>query len=100
MTDMLARYKAAEKLVPWNTKHAVLNGRPAAKPLDDTHFYWAEEVREGEDVYSVFRKVSTVDGAEEDLFDHAKLCGLLSTDHIPFTSCKVKDGKMEFTYED
>ena len=100
MTDMLARYKAAEKLVPWNTKHAVLNGRPAVKPLDDTHFYWAEEVREGEDVYSVFRKVSTEDGTEEDLFDHAKLCGLLSTDHIPFTSCKVTDGKLEFTYEE
>ena len=49
MTDMLARYKAAEQLVPWNTKHAVLNGKPTAKPLDDTHFFWAEEVRDGED---------------------------------------------------
>ncbi|MBE6121755.1 MAG: hypothetical protein E7190_03455 [Erysipelotrichaceae bacterium] len=100
MTDMLARYKAAEKLVPWNVKHAVLNGMPKVQPLDDAHFFYNLEQREGEEVFTVFRKVNTDDGTEEDLFDHAKLCAHLETEHLPFSKCSVKDGKVCFAYEE
>ncbi len=100
MTDMLARYKAAEKLVPWNVKDAVLNGEPAVKELDDGHFFYGLQSRDNDNVTVTFRKVSTADGSESDLFDHKALCEKLGTETIPFKSCSCKDGKLSFVHED
>ncbi len=100
MTDMLKRYQAAEKLLPWNVSHAVLNAAPAAKKYDDSHFYYPFEERSDGSVHTVFRKVSTVDGSETDLFDHAALCKKLDCENLPFDRCDVKDGKILFVHEE
>ena len=61
MTDMLKRYQAAEKLLPWNVSHAVLNAAHdeknqakvgdkvrlvATRPLSKTKRYELAEVIE------------------------------------------------------
>ena len=53
MTDMLKKYQAAEKLTPWNVKDAVLNGTVHPQAWDDTHFFYAKEVRYGDRVISL-----------------------------------------------
>jgi dipeptidyl aminopeptidase/acylaminoacyl peptidase len=96
---MEEKYKAAERLLPWNVVHAVLNGEPQVTKLDDGHFYYGLEERK-DGVYSVrFRKVSTADGSECDLFDHAALCRKLDTEVLPFESCTVKEGHICFVYD-
>ena len=95
---MIEKYKNAEKLLPWNVKHAVLNGAPVPVKLDDTHFYYAYEQRDEDTVFVTFKKVNTIDGSEEDLFDHEELCKLLETDHIPFDTCAVNDNTISFIY--
>ena len=100
MTDMLERYKAAEKLVPWNVKDAVLNGSPRIMEWDDTHFFYGLQSRTDGEVQTVFRKVSTEDGSETDLFDHSALCAKLGCENIPFRKCNAEDQKVLFEYED
>ncbi len=99
MKTMEERYRAAEKLLPWNVAGAVLNGAPQVFEVDEKHFGYALEQREEDEVYAVFRKVNTEDGSEEDLFDHEKLCDLLECGHLPFASCTVIDGKIFFDRE-
>ena len=98
--NMLDKYKAAEKLTPWNVKHAVLNGEPAFAVWDDTHFFYPYEERTGEEVTVTFRKVSTEDGSETDLFDHKALAALLGEEKIPFDTCRAADGMILFVYND
>lgn len=100
MTDMLKRYQAAEKLLPWNVRHAVLNAAPKAKKYDDSHFFYPFEERKDGKVNTVFRLVSTEDGSETDLFDSAALCAKLNCDTLPFAACDVRDGKICFVHED
>ncbi len=96
---MEERYKAAEKLLPWNVKHAVLNGKPNVFEVDEEHFGYGLEKRAGDDVSVTFRRVNSKDGTEEDLFDQGRLCALLDTDVLPFDTCTVMDGKIVFTDE-
>ena len=99
MSDMTAKYMAAEKLLPWNVKHAVLNGAPVIRKYDGDHFYYALETRDGEEVSVTFRIVDTNDGSEKDLFDHDALKAALQTERIPFSSCDAENGTVRFVYE-
>ena len=92
MTDMLKRYQAAEKLTPWNVKDAVLNGAVHPQAWDDTHFFYAKEVRRGERVTAEFTLVDQ-EGTETLLFDHRALAELLGEECIPFRSCTQGSGK-------
>lgn len=98
--DMTAAYQAAEKLMPWNLTHAVLNGAPKITWLDHETFYYGKESREGDSVVTEFIKVHCADGTEEPLFDHEALAKKLNTDHIPFSSCEMKGDILSFCYED
>ncbi len=100
MTDMLKRYQAAEKLLPWNVRHAVLNAAPKAKKLDDSHFYYGLEERSGDEVHTIFKKVNTEDGTESDLFDAKALAKKLGCDDLPFERCEVKDAKIIFVHDE
>ena len=100
MQTMLERYKNAEKLCPWNAKDAVLNAEPEVKELDENHFYYGLDQRIGEQVVTEFRKVNTLDGSEEALFDTEKLCQLMEVEVLPFHHCEVKEGILSFSYED
>lgn len=96
---MTEKYKAAEKLLPWNIKNAVLNAMPEIRKYDEAHFYYALQTRDGEDISTVFRLVNTDDGTEEDLFDHEALKTALKEDRIPFSSCKAENGIISFVHE-
>ena len=97
---MIEKYKNAEKLLPWNVRHAVLNGAPHAVKLDNTHFYYANEQRDADTVFVTFKKVNTNTGFAEDLFDHDALCAKLGTKHLPFTDITVKDEQILFVYKE
>ena len=99
MTDMLKRYQAAEKLVPWNVKDAVLNGTVRPQAWDETHFLYAKEVRRNGRVVAEFTLVDR-NGQETPLFDHKALALLLNEEEIPFRSCTAKDGKIRFVHND
>ncbi len=43
--DMKKRYQAAEGLMTWNTRRAVLNGRPAVSWRDDGSFCYQRQIR-------------------------------------------------------
>ncbi len=98
MKTLTQKYKAAEKLLPWNASCSVLNAEPVPQKLDDTHFFYPLETRSKDgSVCTQWKAVSTEDGTEAPLFDHRKLCSLLEKDAIPFTNCKVKDGVLTFS---
>ncbi len=99
MADMLARYKAAEKLTPWNVKNAVLNGKINAMPVDETHFCYAREERKDGDVVITWTLVGQ-DGSETPLFDHAALCTKLGCKAVTFRTAAYADGVLRFTYGD
>lgn len=104
MMTIEERYAAAGKLMTKHTKKAVLNGRPSVKWLDDDTLYYAEDVRNGENVETRFVKVACATGEKTDLFDHARLIALLKEkglekDSLPFKSCKWDEGKICFTWE-
>ncbi len=96
---MEEKYKAAEKLLPWNTKHAVLNGKINAREYDAAHFYYPLESRCGDEVKVSWRLVNCEDASETEMFDHEKLMKLMNTDTLPFESCEVEDGKICFEEE-
>ncbi len=71
--DIVERYKAAEKLMPWHIEKSVLNGEPAIIWLDDTFFYYADEYYQGENVCYRFVKVNAGTGEKAPLFDQQPL---------------------------
>ena len=99
MTDMRKRYKAAEKLTPWNVKDTVLNGDVRPYAYDDTHFWYARETRNGDHVAVTFTLVDQ-DGNETPLFDHQALAECLGVPDITFRSCTVRNGLIRFVFED
>ncbi len=99
MNHMKEKYMAAEKLLPWNIKEAVLNEKPEAVKTDDTHFFYNLQERRDGKVITSFRLANTDDGTEKDLFDHALLCEKLGSEEIPFSSCEYEDGILTFEYE-
>ncbi|MBQ8994442.1 MAG: S9 family peptidase [Oscillospiraceae bacterium] len=95
------QYKAAEKLLPWNAKNSVLNAEPHPQKSDDSHFFYRKENRNRDGSISVnWLKVSTIDGSEEDLFYHRKLCELLHRNSLPFTECKLERDVLSFSMDD
>lgn len=98
------RYAAAGKLMLKHTKRAVLNGRPSIQWLDDDTLYYAEDVRTEDGVQPRFVKVDCKTGEKSPLFDHEKLIALLrekglEENALPFHACKLKDGKLCFSWE-
>lgn len=100
MKTIREKYMAAEKLLPWNLKEAVLNEKPKAFRIDDSHFFYSLQERKDGKVITSFRLVNTSDGSETELFDHKLLCELLKTEEIPFSSCDFEDGILTFEYEE
>ncbi len=100
MKTIREKYTAAEKLLPWNLKEAVLNEKPKAFRIDDSHFFYSLQERKDGKVITSFRLVNTSDGSETELFDHKLLCELLKTEEIPFSSCDFEDGILKFEYEE
>lgn len=98
--DMTEAYQAAERLTPWNLTHAVLNGEPDIRWLDDETFYYARESRQGDFISHTFMQIHCPDGAEQPLFDHAALADALGCEYLPFDSCDVKDGVVSFVWQD
>ncbi len=96
--DMLERYKQAEKLLPWNIKEAVLNGKPQINWLNDDEFYYAKEDRiDGK--YSVkYVKVNCKNGSEEELFDNFALLEALEVDSLPIVTFKIDGDCYSFEY--
>ena len=78
-------YAAAEKLMPWQAERLVLNGNPMARKLDDSHFFYRKDL---DQEHRQFVKVNTDSLEESELFDHARLCGLLK--RIPFRLLPVR----------
>lgn len=99
MNHMKEKYMAAEKLLPWNIKEAVLNERPEPVKTDESHFFYNMQERRDGKVITSFRLVNTDDGTEKDLFDHALLCEKFKTEEIPFSSCEYENGILTFEYE-
>ncbi len=98
--DMKERYQNAEKLLPWNIKDAVLNGKPEITFLDDDHFMYTKKSRTDGEVTTEFVRVNCADGREEPLFDHKLLCELLGTETIPFERCEYDGEALRFVNED
>ncbi|MDD6456861.1 MAG: prolyl oligopeptidase family serine peptidase [Lachnospiraceae bacterium] len=98
--DLLHAYQAAEKLLPWNAGHSVLNGEPNITWLDDTHFYYGKESRDGDKIRTEFVLTDCETGACTPLFDHAAVAAALGKEMIPFTACQFQDGILSFTDED
>lgn len=96
--NVLEGYKQAEKLLPWNAEHAVLNGEVTPVWINSHSFYYVKESRKNGTYFKDFKKYDCKTGEETDVFDAQTLCDLLNVDCLPFDTCRIDKEGIHFIY--
>lgn len=76
--DIYKKYQNAERVLPQNTKEAVLNGDIKVNWIDEFSFWYIRDIRKDNKKGKCFIKVNCKNGSKEQAFNHEKLAEKLN----------------------